>query len=224
VATAEDGAGWLAFLHGLAARGLSGVQLVTSDCHHGLRDAIASVLTGASWQRCRTHCSRKESTCRRAAVGFSGSEETCGCAVARRRRAGNVAFLLEQRQGLADDVADGGPADAAEGVGEDVQRAQSSGVEEGEQDAFAVGDLLVEDTAAGAGHARAAAPLIGQASGLGGLPHGAFGTAHDALFEFGHLQPGETVLVHADAGIAAIQLAKRAGARVFATASSDEWA
>jgi len=53
----------------------------------------------------------------------------------------------------------------------------------------------------------------------------AFGTADDALFEFGRLQPGETVLVHAGAsgvGIAAIQLAKRAGAQVLATASSDE--
>ena len=48
VASSEDGAGWLAFLRGLAARGLSGVQLVTSDCHHGLRDAIAAVLPGAS--------------------------------------------------------------------------------------------------------------------------------------------------------------------------------
>jgi putative transposase len=55
IASSEDGAGWLAFLRGLAARGLSGVQLVTSDCHHGLRDAIASVLPGASWQRCRAH-------------------------------------------------------------------------------------------------------------------------------------------------------------------------
>ena len=62
VATAEDGAGWLAFLRGLAARGLSGVQLVTSDCHHGLRDAIASVLPGASWQRCRAHYSRNLAT------------------------------------------------------------------------------------------------------------------------------------------------------------------
>jgi NADPH2:quinone reductase len=53
----------------------------------------------------------------------------------------------------------------------------------------------------------------------------AYGTAHDALFEFGRLQAGETVLVHAGAsgtGIAAIQLAKRVGARVMATASSDE--
>jgi putative transposase len=62
VASSEDGAGWLAFLRGLAARGLHGVQLVTSDCHHGLRDAIAAVLPGASWQRCRAHYSRNLAT------------------------------------------------------------------------------------------------------------------------------------------------------------------
>lgn len=52
-----------------------------------------------------------------------------------------------------------------------------------------------------------------------------FGTADDCLFEFGHLVAGETALIHAGAGgvgIAGIQLAKRAGARVFATASSDD--
>jgi NADPH2:quinone reductase len=53
----------------------------------------------------------------------------------------------------------------------------------------------------------------------------AFGTAHDCLFEFGHLQAGESVLIQAGAsgvGVAAIQLAKRAGATVLATASSEE--
>ena len=52
-----------------------------------------------------------------------------------------------------------------------------------------------------------------------------FGTADDCLFEFGGLKKGETALVHAGAsgvGIAAIQLAKRAGARVLATASDPE--
>ncbi len=53
--TAEDGAGWTAFLRSLVARGLSGVVLVTSDAHQGLVDAIAATLPGASWQRCRTH-------------------------------------------------------------------------------------------------------------------------------------------------------------------------
>jgi putative transposase len=51
----EDGAGWLAFLRSLRARGLKGVELVISDAHSGLKDAIASVLRGAAWQRCRTH-------------------------------------------------------------------------------------------------------------------------------------------------------------------------
>jgi NADPH2:quinone reductase len=53
----------------------------------------------------------------------------------------------------------------------------------------------------------------------------AFGTADDCLFEFGRLKAGETVLVQAGAGgvgLAAVQLAKRAGATVFATASSDD--
>ncbi len=52
-----------------------------------------------------------------------------------------------------------------------------------------------------------------------------FGTADDCLFEFGRLQSGETVLIHAGGsgvGIAEVQLASRAGARVLATASSDE--
>ena len=55
LATAEDGAGWLAFLRSLVARGLSGVQLVISDDHTGLVDAIEITMAGASWQRCRTH-------------------------------------------------------------------------------------------------------------------------------------------------------------------------
>jgi NADPH2:quinone reductase len=53
-----------------------------------------------------------------------------------------------------------------------------------------------------------------------------FGTADDCLFEFGALQAGETVLIQAGAGgvgLAAIQLAKQAGAfMVLATASSDD--
>ena len=55
VGTSEDGAFWLSFLRSLVTRGLSGVELVTSDAHQGLRNAIATVFTGASWQRCRTH-------------------------------------------------------------------------------------------------------------------------------------------------------------------------
>ncbi len=55
VITVEDGAGWVAFLRSLVARGLSGTALVISDAHVGLVDAIAATLPGAGWQRCRTH-------------------------------------------------------------------------------------------------------------------------------------------------------------------------
>jgi len=55
VTSDEDGAGWLAFLRSLTARGLSGVRLVVSDAHRGLVSAIGAALPGAGWQRCRTH-------------------------------------------------------------------------------------------------------------------------------------------------------------------------
>jgi putative transposase len=40
------------------ARGLSGVKLVTSDAHQGLKGAVEAVLQGAGWQRCRVHFMR----------------------------------------------------------------------------------------------------------------------------------------------------------------------
>lgn len=58
VMTSEDGAGWTDFLRGLVARGLSGVKLVISDAHSGLKAAIAAELHGCSWQRCRAHFMR----------------------------------------------------------------------------------------------------------------------------------------------------------------------
>ena len=57
VITTEDGAGWLAFLRGLVARGLTGTALVISDAHHGLVDSVRATL-GSTWQRCRTHFMR----------------------------------------------------------------------------------------------------------------------------------------------------------------------
>ncbi|MGH2938640.1 MAG: quinone oxidoreductase family protein [Solirubrobacterales bacterium] len=110
---------------------------------------------------------------------------------------------------------------------------QAAGVVIGtETDAFAVGDRIVAFMFAGS-HAEQA---IGDAGTSWRVPGGMsfeeaatvpveFGTAHDALFEFGGLARGQTVLVQAGAsgvGLAAIQLAKAAGATVFATASSPE--
>jgi transposase-like protein len=58
VGPAESYDFWLAVLRELVRRGLHGVKLVISDAHEGLKQAIAEVLDGASWQRCRVHFMR----------------------------------------------------------------------------------------------------------------------------------------------------------------------
>jgi putative transposase len=55
IGDSEAGPFWQAFLRGLRARGLAGVQLVISDHHAGLKAAIEASFIGASWQRCRVH-------------------------------------------------------------------------------------------------------------------------------------------------------------------------
>jgi putative transposase len=87
VGPSEDGQFWLRFLRGLVARGLRGVRPVTSDSHEGLKGAIAAVLHGASWQRCRVHSIRTQSQAR--------------------RRTGRVGVLsARRRRAERDDVAD----------------------------------------------------------------------------------------------------------------------
>jgi transposase-like protein len=58
VGPSEDRAFWTAFLRSLVKRGLKGVRLVISDAHEGLKQAISTVLTGTTWQRCRVHFMR----------------------------------------------------------------------------------------------------------------------------------------------------------------------
>jgi putative transposase len=58
VGAAETEAFWRGFLRSLVERGLSGVQLVVSDAHAGLKKAIAQVL-GCPWQRCSVHFLRE---------------------------------------------------------------------------------------------------------------------------------------------------------------------
>lgn len=55
VCDSEDAAFGTSFLRSLKARDLAGVQLVISDAHTGLKQAITAVLLGAAWQRCRVH-------------------------------------------------------------------------------------------------------------------------------------------------------------------------
>ena len=58
VGEAETEAFWREFLRALVKRGLTGVQLVVSDAHEGLKKAIAQVL-GCPWQRCTVHFLRE---------------------------------------------------------------------------------------------------------------------------------------------------------------------
>lgn len=55
IGPSEDGEFWVEFLRDLVRRGLSGVQLVVSDAHEGLKHGISTVLAGAAWQRCTVH-------------------------------------------------------------------------------------------------------------------------------------------------------------------------
>jgi NADPH:quinone reductase len=94
-----------------------------------------------------------------------------------------------------------------------------------------LGDRVVALNAAGSHAARRAVPAAmtwpipaGLDTARAACVPVAFGTAHECLFSAGQLGEGQTVLIHAGAGgvgMAAIQLAKRAGATVIATASSD---
>jgi NADPH:quinone reductase len=96
----------------------------------------------------------------------------------------------------------------------------------------AVGDRVVALNMAGSHAEKRVAPAImtwpipdGLDAAKAACVPVAFGTAHECLFTAGNLSEGQTVLIHAGAGgvgMAAIQLAKRAGATVISTASSDE--
>ena len=55
IVTCEDTHSWTEFLRSLVERGLSGVELVISDAHGGIKNAIGTVFSGATWQRCRAH-------------------------------------------------------------------------------------------------------------------------------------------------------------------------
>jgi len=49
---------WRTFLESLQQRGLCGLQLITSDDHTGLRNALRTVFPSVPWQRCQFHMSQ----------------------------------------------------------------------------------------------------------------------------------------------------------------------
>ncbi len=58
MALSETEEGWLRFIRQLKERGLSGVELATSDAHEGLKQALQEAFPGLIWQRCQSHFRR----------------------------------------------------------------------------------------------------------------------------------------------------------------------
>ncbi len=58
MAFGETEQGWRRFIRGLKERGLSGVELATSDAHSGLKKALQESFPGLIWQRCQAHFRR----------------------------------------------------------------------------------------------------------------------------------------------------------------------
>jgi transposase-like protein len=108
VGDSEDGAFWTAFLRSLRARGLSGVQLVISDAHEGLKSAIAAVFVGAAWQRCRVHFMRNV-----LARVPRGSAEMVAAAVRTIFAQPDAAAVADQLEVIADKLGRQFPAVAA---------------------------------------------------------------------------------------------------------------
>ncbi len=61
VSLGEQEIHWRTFLQSLVARGLSGIQLITSDDHAGLKAARIAVFGGIPWQRCQFHLQQNAS-------------------------------------------------------------------------------------------------------------------------------------------------------------------
>jgi putative transposase len=58
MALSETEQGWRRFIRRLKERGLSGVELATSDAHEGLKQALQESFPGLIWQRCQSHFRR----------------------------------------------------------------------------------------------------------------------------------------------------------------------
>jgi mutator family transposase len=170
----ESTESWADLLRDCKRRGMRAPVLAVGDGALGFWGGLREVFPETREQRCWFHRSRKRSTCRRvgsrwARRGRRGAG-LGGGAVADGRRGRETSVRSKWRSGLADDTSDGRSAHVAESVGENVQCAWFPEIQDGEQNAFVVADLLGEDTATGTRLARTAASLVGQPLGVSGLP------------------------------------------------------
>ena len=96
VADTESAATYHELFRSLKARGLTGVELVVSDDHEGLKAAIGRHFQGASWQRCQVHYQRN-------LLGMVGAKRRKE--IAADLRAIFAATSREQALGMASEVA-----------------------------------------------------------------------------------------------------------------------
>lgn len=169
----ESTESWADLLRDCKRRGMRAPVLSVGDGALGFWGALGEVFPETREQRCWFHRSRKRSTCRR--VGFCWvrhrrrGEEFGGRAVTGGRRGRETAVSLQEWPGFADDTDDGRAAHVAESIGENVQCAQFPEIQDSEQDAFTVADLLGKDTTTGTGLAGAATAPMRETFSVSGL-------------------------------------------------------
>jgi transposase-like protein len=103
IGPSEDGAFWLQCLRALVAPGPAGLQPVISDAHAGFTGAIAGVLGGASWQRCRVHVVRNVRALVPKAAGQMVGASICTVLAAPEAQQA-LAQWRKERDGLVADV------------------------------------------------------------------------------------------------------------------------
>jgi len=114
VVDTESKESWTTFLRALRKRGLSGTKLVISDAHEGLKMAIAAVMQGASWQRCKVHFYRNILAHSRKLEIAAALRNVFGqvSMEAAQRAAGDVRTLCSKTLTKATTIFDAGLADA----------------------------------------------------------------------------------------------------------------
>jgi hypothetical protein len=169
---------WAHVLTELRNRGLHDALMVVCDGLKGLPEAIGQVWPQTITQTCIVHRGCQESRC-----WFSGAGMFSAC-LGRGEEVGSrgVAVVggsdrnvvgVEDGQDVFDRVPEGAFADV-EQVGEGVEGADAALVEDGGEDPVAVGDLLAEDAAAGAGASVPAALAVAALFDRCGVGHDQF--------------------------------------------------
>ena len=165
---------WADFLGDLVGRGLRAPVLVITDGAPGLLSAVEQAFPAALGQRCRVHRACADSSWwlagRRCGVVGGGQGEYLRLAAKPHGRGWELeAVFLQQGEHVVDRVADGATAHLKQ-VGQCRLGADLAQVQDGGQDPFRVGDLLLEDAPSGARQPVPASALVAAPLDQGGLP------------------------------------------------------